>query len=109
MGVLILGCNRPDAAPEFFFNQAPPPVWNGREPGTLTSTEVVALIQFCSEEAWRQGYNDASNSRVADTIANPFHPEFLEGRAHAQWAQSYAEGAHEANTDKAAGQSPTAG
>lgn len=66
--------------------------WSGKHVSELTALDLVALLQFCCEEAPRSGWRDASTGQTDVVAGNPFHVELLGGFPLREWASHYVQG-----------------
>lgn len=80
-------------APVYHFNHCGCPTWCGRAISSMTSSEVLAMVGFCTEEGWRQGHNDRHYDRVDEAGSNLFDPSFADGVPHRIWQEAYTRGA----------------
>jgi hypothetical protein len=77
--------------------------WSGKHISEMTALDLVALFDFCCNEASRIGWNDAASSRIDVDASNPFHFELLGGYPHREWAIHYMQGVSEQTTAASGG------
>ncbi|HEP8970192.1 TPA: hypothetical protein VDU83_002530 [Pseudomonas aeruginosa] len=101
---LITQANNPaEVLPDYFTNSEGSASWGGRTVLELSGAEVISVLQFCQAEGWRQGWNDARNSRVGEQQKGPFHPGLLGGFPAEEWERSYLRGVLEQQTPEEEG------
>ena len=80
--------------PKFCANAVGAASWGGKHVSDLSAEDLVAMLDFCREEAWRQGWNSSIYGRV-DLEYNLFDEELLGGYPYAEWKRSYRRGVDE--------------
>ncbi len=66
------------------------PTWSGRPMYELSIEDIEAVHDFCMEEAWMMGYEDAIMGEEERT--NPFHRQFLNGVPYSVFMTYYTRG-----------------
>ena len=90
-------------APQFSDNARGTQPWSGKRADKLTANDLIDILEFCEDEAWRQGWNDENQGRAdPDAAGRVFHPDFLRGWPHVYWTGYYADGCRDCRTERAA-------
>lgn len=93
MGILIYNPGDPTQhTPVYSTNAAGNTSWSGKHVSELTAMDLVAILQFCRDEASRLGWNDANAGRADCKRINPFDARLLGGYPHEEWAAHYKRG-----------------
>ena len=76
-------------APQFRPVSGEPPSWSGRAVHELSMDDIEAVQDFCMDDAWTIGFEDAVRQVER---ANPFHRQFLHGVPFACFLTYYSRG-----------------
>lgn len=105
MGFHVEWNGDPEITPAFCSNSGGSRHWGGRHESTLSAADLIAILQFCESEGWRQGWNDSLYDRVNVDRPNPhfpdlignniFHPDLLGGYPFREWNEHYRRGVRE--------------
>lgn len=95
MGFLSISDSDPHVTPRVSTNATGSFAWGGKHEEALSIAEVQAILSFCRDEGYRQGWNEAVRDRVAGEglCANLFQPSLLGGLPHAVFERSFQRGA----------------
>lgn len=69
--------------------------WGGKHVSELTALDLVAILEYCNNEASRVGRSDAAVGQTDVDASNPFHLDLLGGYPYREWANQYIRGIHE--------------
>ncbi|KSQ21751.1 hypothetical protein APB26_32745 [Pseudomonas aeruginosa] len=98
MTLITKAHNPAEVLPDYFTNSGGSASWAGRKVNELSGLEVIAILQLCRTEGWRQGWNDAQNNQVGAQQTGPFHAALLDGFPSEEWERSYLRGVLEQQT-----------
>lgn len=98
MRVITPAPNPAEVLPDYFTNSGGSASWAGRKVKELSGPDVIAVLQFCQTEGWRQGWNDARSNRVGAQQKGPFDARLLGGFPAEEWERSYLLGVLEQQT-----------
>ena len=101
MGTFVV-MGSPERAPVYLPDGVAPPAWSGQSVYDLTREDIEAISQFCVDEAFEMGVNEAIDGVPA--LANPFHPRFMFGVPHATFSTYYGRGQCQAGSYSVAAQ-----
>lgn len=91
MSVVVRKCRDREFAPDYITSIGRP-AWAGKYVADLSALDLVHILQFCRDEAWRMGWNDKVSNRVDAAHSNVFHQDFLAGYPYQEWMQHYERG-----------------
>lgn len=87
-------------APLFVPDNQETPDWAYKALEQLTEEDVQAIAEFCRQEGWEAGWDDAIADTVREDARNPFHQQYLDGAAHELWRLNYRRGVREARASE---------
>ncbi|MDU4254553.1 hypothetical protein [Pseudomonas sp.] len=95
MSLIRQGDDPANSTPSVFSNSSGLTSWSGRHVSELSGSDVVAILEYCTAEGYRRGWNDAHNDQVQEPVAAPFHADLLGGYPAREWTASYWDGVDE--------------
>jgi hypothetical protein len=99
-----------NTAPQIFDNARGMQPWSGKRADELTANDLLDILEFCENEAWRKGWNDEQQGIARpERAALVFHPDFLRGWPHVYWVGYYEDGRKDWRAEREAAVTEQAG